>query len=82
MTVPVAGPATARAAGLVLLAVVSVQVGGAFAARLVPTIGAGPTVVLRLVIGTLALLAIARPTLRGHRPGAWWESSASAAPSD
>ena len=73
MTVPVAGPATVRAAGLVLLAVVSVQVGGAFAARLVPTIGAGPTVVLRLVIGTLALLAIARPTLRGHRPGAWWE---------
>ena len=56
---------------LVLLAVVSVQFGGALAATLVPVIGAAGSVTLRLLIGTLILLAVARPSLRGHLRRAW-----------
>ncbi len=56
---------------LVLLAVVSVQFGGALAATLVPVIGAAGSVTLRLLIGTLILLAVARPSLRGHDRRAW-----------
>jgi len=51
--------------------VVSVQFGGAIAATLVPVIGAAGSVVLRLGIGALVLLAVARPTLRGHSASAW-----------
>lgn len=51
---------------LVLGGVVSVQFGGALAATIVPEIGAAGSVLLRLVIATALLLAIARPRLRGH----------------
>lgn len=56
---------------LVMAAVVSVQFGGAIAATLVPVIGAAGSVVLRLGIGAVVLLAVARPTLRGHSASAW-----------
>lgn len=56
---------------LVLFAVVSVQFGGALAATLVPTIGAAGSVTLRLLIGTVILLAVARPSLRRHDRRAW-----------
>lgn len=56
---------------LVLGAVVSVQFGGAFAATLIPVIGAAGTVLLRLLFGALLLLVLARPRLRGHRRGDW-----------
>lgn len=51
---------------LVLGGVVSVQFGGALAATLVPQIGAAGSVLLRLVLATALLVAIARPRLRGH----------------
>ena len=56
---------------LVLGGVVSVQFGGALAATLVPEIGAGGSVLLRIGIAALILLAVARPRLRGHAAQAW-----------
>src|SRR6476659_8838205 len=56
---------------LVLMGIVSVQFGGALAATLVPAIGAAGSVTLRLLIGTLILLAVARPRLTGHSRRAW-----------
>ncbi|MFW5474241.1 EamA family transporter [Knoellia sp. CPCC 206450] len=56
---------------LVLAGVVSVQFGGALAATLVPEIGAGGSVVMRLLFATVILLAIARPRFRGHSRRAW-----------
>jgi inner membrane transporter RhtA len=56
---------------LVLLAVLSVQFGGALAATLVPVIGAAGSVTLRLLIGTVILVIVARPRLRGHDRSAW-----------
>ena len=56
---------------LVLTAIVSVQFGGALAATLVPEIGAGGSVTLRLVFATAILWAIARPRVRGHSRAAW-----------
>jgi inner membrane transporter RhtA len=56
---------------LVLASIVSVQFGGALAATLVPEIGAGGSVVLRLVFATAILWAVARPRLRGHSRRAW-----------
>src|SRR6478609_1863153 len=56
---------------LVLMGIVSVQFGGALAATLVPAIGAAGSVTLRLLIGTLILLAVARPRLSGHSRRAW-----------
>jgi inner membrane transporter RhtA len=44
--------------------VVSVQFGGALAATLVPSIGAGGSVLLRLLFATAILAAVARPRLR------------------
>lgn len=61
----------ARPLLLVLTAIVSVQFGGALAATLVPEIGAGGSVTLRLVFATAILWAIARPRLRGHGRTAW-----------
>ena len=61
----------ARPLLLVLTAIVSVQFGGALAATLVPEIGAGGSVTLRLVFATAILWAIARPRVRGHRRAAW-----------
>jgi inner membrane transporter RhtA len=57
---------------LVLAAIVSVQFGGALAATLVPQIGAGGSVVLRLLFATAILWAVARPRLRGHGRVAWF----------
>ncbi|NHA70128.1 EamA family transporter [Phycicoccus flavus] len=56
---------------LVLAGIVSVQFGGALAATLVPQIGAGGSVVMRLLFATIVLLAVARPRLRGHSRRAW-----------
>jgi inner membrane transporter RhtA len=61
----------ARPLLLVLTAIVSVQFGGALAATLVPEIGAGGSVTLRLVFATGVLWAIARPRVRGHGRKAW-----------
>ena len=57
---------------LVLGGVVSVQFGGALAATLVPEIGAGGAVLLRIGMAALILVAVARPRLRGHTASAWW----------
>lgn len=56
---------------LVLAGIVSVQFGGALAATLVPEIGAGGSVVMRLLFATVILLAIVRPRWRGHSRRAW-----------
>lgn len=56
---------------LVLTGVVSVQLGGALAATLVPDIGAGASVLLRLAFAAGIMLLVSRPTVRGHSPAAW-----------
>lgn len=56
---------------LVLGGIVSVQFGGALAATLVPVIGAGGSVVIRLVFATVLLLVLVRPRWRGHSRRAW-----------
>jgi inner membrane transporter RhtA len=56
---------------LVLGGVVSVQFGGALAATLVPEIGAGGSVLLRIGMAALILSAVTRPQLRGHDRRAW-----------
>ncbi len=56
---------------LVLGGVVSVQFGGAFAATLVPRIGAAGSVFLRLVFATLILYAVARPSWRRRSRSDW-----------
>ena len=56
---------------LVLAGIVSVQFGGALAATLVPVIGAGGSVVMRLLFATVLLLAFVRPRWRGHSRRAW-----------
>jgi inner membrane transporter RhtA len=56
---------------LVLAGIVSVQFGGALAATLVPEIGAGGSVVMRLLFATVLLLAVVRPRWRGHSRRAW-----------
>ena len=65
---------------LVLAGIVSVQFGGALAATLVPVIGAGGSVVIRLVFATLILLAVVRPRWTGHSAGRGARSSPSASP--
>lgn len=56
---------------LVLAGIVSVQFGGALAQTLVPVIGAGGSVLMRLVFATVLLLALVRPRWRGHSRRAW-----------
>lgn len=56
---------------LVLGGIISVQFGGALAATLIPEIGAGGSVVMRLLFATVILVAIARPRWRGHSRRAW-----------
>ena len=52
--------------GLLLLAVVSIQVGAALAQGLFGQIGPGGTVFLRVLFAALVLLAVWRPRLRGR----------------
>ncbi len=56
---------------LVFGGVVSVQFGGALAATLVPEIGAGGSVLLRILFSALILVPLARPRLRGHSRRSW-----------
>jgi inner membrane transporter RhtA len=56
---------------LVFGGVVSVQFGAALAATLVPEIGAGGSVLLRIAFSALILVPLARPRLRGHSRQAW-----------
>lgn len=56
---------------LVLLAVVSVQFGGALAVTLLPLIGVVGSVTLRLTLATLMLWVFVRPRLRGRSRGDW-----------
>ena len=56
---------------LVLGGIVSVQFGGALAQTLVPVIGAGGAVTMRLLFATALLLVVARPRWRGHSRRAW-----------
>lgn len=56
---------------LVLAAVVSVQLGSALAATLVPRIGWAPTVLLRLGVSVLILGVVARPRWRARPVGDW-----------
>ncbi len=56
---------------LVLAGIVSVQFGGALAATLVPLIGSGGSVVLRLLFASALLLVFVRPRWRGHSRRAW-----------
>jgi inner membrane transporter RhtA len=55
----------------VLAGIVSVQFGGALAATLVPLIGSGGSVVLRLLFASALLLVFVRPRWRGHSRRAW-----------
>ena len=52
--------------GLVLLSILSVQVGAALAKGLFLALGVGGTVFLRIAVAALILLAVQRPRLRGH----------------
>ncbi len=68
---PATGAARVPAPLLVLGGVISVQFGGALAATLVPEIGAGGSVLLRISISAVLLAVFVRPTLRGHSRRAW-----------
>ena len=61
---------------LVLAGIVSVQFGGALAQTLIPVIGAGGSVVMRLLFATVLLLAFVRPRWRGHSRRAWFTVTA------
>lgn len=52
--------------GLVLLSILSVQVGAALAKGLFPALGPGGTVFLRISVAALLMLAVQRPRMRGH----------------
>ena len=56
---------------LVLLAIASVQLGGALAATLLPAVGVAGSVALRLSIAAALLVAYARPRLRGRTRADW-----------
>lgn len=56
---------------LVVVAVLSVQVGGAFAATLLPALGVLGTTALRLVIAGVLLALATRPRLSGRTAGDW-----------
>jgi inner membrane transporter RhtA len=56
---------------LVLGGIISVQFGGALAQTLVPVIGAGGSVVMRLLFATAFMLLVVRPRWRGHSRAAW-----------
>lgn len=54
--------------GLALAAMLSVQLASALSVRLIPAVGPAGTAWLRLSIGALIFLALARPPLRAVRP--------------
>ncbi|HWC21882.1 MAG TPA: EamA family transporter [Flexivirga sp.] len=56
---------------LVLGAILSVQVGGALAATLLPMVGVPGSVALRLLIAAIIVLAWTRPSLRGRSRADW-----------
>lgn len=56
---------------LVLGGIVSVQFGGALAATLVPEIGAGGSVLLRVGFAAVLMFVVVRPRLHGHSRAAW-----------
>ncbi len=56
---------------LVLGGVVSVQFGGALAATLIPRVGVGGAVLMRMGMAVVIMVLIARPAWRGHSRGAW-----------
>jgi inner membrane transporter RhtA len=57
---------------MVLVAIVSVQVGASLAKQLFPVVGATGTTTLRLVMGTLILWVVLRPwQMRGALPWRW-----------
>ena len=56
---------------LVLGGIVSVQFGGALAATLIPHVGVGGSVLMRLGFATVILLMLVRPHVRGHGAAAW-----------
>ena len=68
---PAPGTAGRRPVLLVLLAVVSVQFGGALAATLLPLVGVFGSVALRLSLAAAILLAAVRPRLRGRSRADW-----------
>jgi inner membrane transporter RhtA len=59
-------PGAVPPVGLVLLGMLSVQVGAAFAKGLFPVLGPYGTVFLRLVFAALILMIAWRPRIRGH----------------
>ncbi|WP_425607006.1 EamA family transporter [Ornithinimicrobium faecis] len=56
---------------LVMVAVLSVQFGGALAATLLPLVGVLGSVLLRIVLAALLLLALVRPRWRGRSRADW-----------
>ncbi|HVA91005.1 MAG TPA: EamA family transporter [Chloroflexota bacterium] len=52
--------------GLILMSILSVQVGAALAKGLFATLGPGGTVFLRIGFAALIMLALGRPRIRGH----------------
>lgn len=68
------GPAAAlqkHPVGLVLVAVLSVQFGGALAATLLPLVGVAGSVLLRMLLAAVIMLAVIRPRWRGRSPQDW-----------
>jgi len=62
-------PGAVPPVGLVVLGILSVQVGAAFAKGLFPVLGPYGTVFLRLVFAALILMVAWRPRVRGYRGG-------------
>src|SRR5690242_15628642 len=60
-------PGAVPPVGLVVLGILSVQVGAAFAKGLFPVLGPYGTVLVRLAFAALILTVAWRPQLRGHR---------------
>lgn len=68
---PAPGSSGVGAVGLVAIGLACQEVGASLAVLLFPQVGALGMVMLRLVFSALILLAIARPTLRGHSWHTW-----------
>jgi inner membrane transporter RhtA len=66
---PAAPLARIPSGGLVVGAIASIQFGAAIAATLFARVGPAGTVLLRLVFGTIVLLAVWRPRVRGRERG-------------